>query len=151
MIKLVAFGDSLTAGFGVAPGQAFPEVLQRVLRARGHDVEVINAGVSGETAEDGLERFDWSVPAGTDAMIMELGANDMLQGKPPGGAKAALSTMLAKAKAAKVATLLTGMKAAPILAPRTRSPSTRSSPISQRNTTSISTRSSSKPSPPTQS
>ncbi len=79
MIKLVAFGDSLTAGFGLAPGQAFPEVLQRVLRARGYDVEVINAGVSGETAEDGLERFDWSVPAGTDAMIMELGANDMLR------------------------------------------------------------------------
>lgn len=115
MIKLVAFGDSLTAGYGLPPGQAFPDILQRELRARGHDVEVINAGVSGETAEDGLERFDWSVPPGTDAMIMELGANDMLQGRPPAGAKAALSTMLAKAQKAKIATLLTGMRAAPNL------------------------------------
>ncbi len=89
-IKLVAFGDSLTAGYGLPPGQAFPEVLQRELKARGYDVEVINAGVSGETAEDGLARFDWSVPQGTDAMILELGANDMLRGMPPAGAKAAL-------------------------------------------------------------
>jgi acyl-CoA thioesterase I len=114
-IRLVAFGDSLTAGYGVAPGEAFPEVLQRVLRARGHDVEVINAGVSGETAEDGLLRFDWSVPEGADAMILELGANDMLRGMPPEGAKQALSDMLAKAKARKIATLLTGMRAAPNL------------------------------------
>jgi acyl-CoA thioesterase-1 len=114
-IKLVAFGDSLTAGYGLPPGQAFPEVLQRALRARGHDVEVINAGVSGETAEDGLMRFDWSVPEGTDAMILELGANDMLRGLPPEGAKAALAEMLARAKAAHIATLLTGMRAAPNL------------------------------------
>jgi len=114
-VKLVALGDSLTAGYGLAPGQAFPEVLQRALRAKGHDVEVINAGVSGETAEDGLARYDWSVPEGTDALIVELGANDMLRGMPPAGAKAALSEILTKAKAAKVATLLTGMLAAPNL------------------------------------
>jgi len=116
-IKLVALGDSLTAGYGLAPGQAFPEVLQKALRAKGHDVEVINAGVSGETAEDGLARFDWSVPEGTDALILELGANDMLRGMPPAGAKAALSEMLAKAKAAKIPTLLAGMRAAPNLGP----------------------------------
>ena len=112
-LRLVALGDSLTAGYGLAPGQAFPEVLQRALRAKGYDVEVANAGVSGETAEDGLARFDWSVPAGTDALIVELGANDMLRGMPPAGAKAALDEILARAKQGHIATLLTGMKAAP--------------------------------------
>ena len=111
-LHVVALGDSLTAGYGAPPGQAFPEVLQKVLRAKGYDVEVANAGVSGETAEDGLARFDWSVPQGTDALIVELGANDMLRGMPPEGAKAALGEILAKAKAAKIATLLTGMRAA---------------------------------------
>jgi acyl-CoA thioesterase-1 len=114
-IKLVALGDSLTAGYGVPPGKAFPEVLQKALRAKGHDVEVINAGVSGETAEDGLARFDWSVPQGTDALIVELGANDMLRGMPVKGAESALSDILAKAKAGHIATLLTGMRAAPNL------------------------------------
>jgi acyl-CoA thioesterase-1 len=114
-LHVVALGDSLTAGYGVAPGQAFPEVLQKVLRAKGYDVDVANAGVSGETAEDGLARFEWSVPEGTDALIVELGANDMLRGMPPEGAKAALAEILEKAKAAKIATLLTGMRAAPNL------------------------------------
>jgi acyl-CoA thioesterase-1 len=116
-LQVVALGDSLTAGYGVPPGRAFPEVLQKALRAKGYDVEVANAGVSGETAEDGLARFDWSVPAGTDALIVELGANDMLRGLPPEGAKAALAEILEKAKAAKIATLLTGMRAAPNLGP----------------------------------
>jgi acyl-CoA thioesterase-1 len=114
-LKLVALGDSLTAGYGVPPGKAFPEVLQKALRAKGHDVEVINAGVSGETAEDGLARYDWSVPEGTDALIVELGANDMLRGMPVKGAESALSDILAKAKAANLPTLLTGMRAAPNL------------------------------------
>lgn len=114
-LHLVALGDSLTAGFGLPPGQAFPEVLQKALRAKGYDIEVANAGVSGETAEDGLARFDWSVPSGTDALIVELGANDMLRGMAPAGAKAALSAILGKAKAAKIATLIAGMRAAPNL------------------------------------
>jgi acyl-CoA thioesterase-1 len=114
-LRVVALGDSLTAGYGVPPGQAFPEVLQKALRAKGHDVEVINAGVSGETAEDGLARFDWSVPEGTDALIVELGANDMLRGLPVAGAESALSDILARAKQAKIPTLLTGMRAAPNL------------------------------------
>lgn len=114
-LRLVALGDSLTAGYGVPAGQAFPEVLQRALKAKGYNVEVANAGVSGETAEDGLARFDWSVPQGTDALIVELGANDMLRGQPPDGAKKALAEILDKAKAAHIPTLLTGMLAAPNL------------------------------------
>ena len=116
-IKLVAFGDSLTAGYGVTPGQAFPEVLEKALRAKGYDVKVINAGVSGETAGDGLARFDWSVPPDTGALIVELGANDMLRGLPVENARRALSAILEKAKSAHIPTLLAGMAAAPNLGP----------------------------------
>jgi len=114
-LHLVALGDSLTAGYGLPPGQGFAEVLGRALKAKGWDVEVTNAGVSGETAEDGLARYDWSVPAGTDALLVELGANDMLRGMPPEGANAALAEILERAKKAHVATLLMGMLAAPNL------------------------------------
>jgi acyl-CoA thioesterase-1 len=114
-LHLVALGDSLTAGYGLPPGEGFTEVLQRSLRANGWDVEVTNAGVSGETAADGLARYDWSVPAGTDALLVELGANDMLRGLPPAGTAAALAEILERAKKAHVATLLTGMLAAPNL------------------------------------
>ena len=99
-LHIVALGDSLTAGYGLPPGQSFPDALARALKAKGWDVEVTNAGVSGETAEDGLARYDWSVPAGTDALIVELGANDMLRGRPPETAKDALAQILAKAKQA---------------------------------------------------
>jgi len=114
-LHLVALGDSLTAGLGLPPGQAFPEVLEKALRAKGYDVEVANAGVSGDTAEDGLARYDWSVPDGTDALIVELGANDMLRGLDPAGARAALATILLRAAAAHIPTLLAGMRAAPNL------------------------------------
>ena len=114
-LHIVALGDSLTAGYGLPPGQSFPDALARALKAKGWDVEVTNAGVSGETAEDGLARYDWSVPAGTDALIVELGANDMLRGRPPETAKDALAQILAKAKQAHLAVLLTGMRAAPNL------------------------------------
>jgi acyl-CoA thioesterase-1 len=116
-LHVVALGDSLTAGYGLPAGQGFPEALERALKAKGWDVAVVNAGVSGETAEDGLARYDWSVPAGTDALLVELGANDMLRGQPPEGAEAALSDILARAKKAGVATLLMGMRAAPNLGP----------------------------------
>jgi acyl-CoA thioesterase-1 len=119
-MKLVAFGDSLTAGYGVKPGKRFPEVLEAALRAKGFDVSVVNAGVSGETAEDGLARFDWSVPADTDALIVELGANDMLRGMPVEGAERALSAILSKARQGHIPTLLTGMKAAPNMGPEYR-------------------------------
>ena len=82
-LRLVALGDSLTAGFGLAPGKAFPDRLEAALRAKGWDVKVINAGVSGDTAADGLARYDWSVPQDADALIIELGANDMLRGMKP--------------------------------------------------------------------
>ncbi|MGD1037514.1 MAG: arylesterase [Roseiarcus sp.] len=113
LLRIVALGDSLTAGYGLAPGEAFPDVLQRALKARGWDVEVSNAGVSGETAADGLARYDWSVPDGADALIVELGANDMLRGVDPSLAEASLAQILARARAAHIATLLTGMRAAP--------------------------------------
>jgi acyl-CoA thioesterase I len=112
-LQMVALGDSLTAGLGLPPGQAFPEVLEKALRAKGYDVAVSNAGVSGETAADGLARYQWAVPDGTDALIVELGANDMLRGLDPAAAKASLATILTEAKAAHIAILLTGMRAAP--------------------------------------
>ena len=116
-LRLVVLGDSLTAGFGVPPGKAFPDQLQAALKAKGLDVAVVNAGVSGDTAEDGLTRYGWSVPPETDALIVELGANDMLRGFPPEMTKKALAAILDKAKAAGVPVLLAGMKAAPNLGP----------------------------------
>ena len=83
-IRLVALGDSLTAGYGLPATAAFPVVLERALKARGHNVEIVNAGVSGDTASAGLDRLDWSIPDGTDGVILELGANDMLRGLDPG-------------------------------------------------------------------
>jgi acyl-CoA thioesterase I len=112
-LHIVALGDSLTAGFGLPPGQAFPEVLEKALRAKGYDADVANAGVSGDTAADGLARYDWAVPEGTDALIVELGANDMLRGLDPAAAKASLAAILTRAKAAHLTTLLAGMRAAP--------------------------------------
>lgn len=114
-LKLVALGDSLTAGYGVPPGKAFPDQLEAALKAKGLDVMVVNAGVSGDTAEDGLARYDWSVPADADALIVELGANDMLRGLPPDQTKRTLADILDRAKAAHLPTLLAGMRAAPNL------------------------------------
>ena len=114
-IRLVVLGDSLTAGLGLPPGKAFPDRLQAALRARGLDVDVLNAGVSGDTAADGLGRYDWAVPANADALIVELGANDMLRGLEPEATKKALSAILDKARAARLPTLIAGMRAAPNL------------------------------------
>jgi acyl-CoA thioesterase I len=114
-LRLVALGDSLTAGLGLPPGNAFPDRLEAALRAKGWDVKVINAGVSGDTTADGLARYDWSVPQDADAMIIELGANDMLRGQSPAATEAALAAILDKARAAHLPTLLTGMRAAPNL------------------------------------
>ena len=114
-IRLVVLGDSLTAGLGLPPGKAFPDRLQAALRARGWDVDVLNAGVSGDTAADGLARYDWAVPANADALIVELGANDMLRGLEPEATKKALSAILDKAHAARLPTLIAGMRGAPNL------------------------------------
>ncbi len=116
-LSLVVLGDSLTAGYGLPPGKAFPDQLQAALSARGWDVRVVNAGVSGDTAGDGLARYDWAVPADSDALIVELGANDMLRGLPPERTKAALEAILDRAKSAHLPALIAGMRAAPNLGP----------------------------------
>ncbi|RWF44057.1 MAG: arylesterase [Mesorhizobium sp.] len=113
--KIVGFGDSLMAGFGLGPGQGFTDKLQAALRARGHDVTVADAGVSGDTSSGGLARLDWSVPDGTQLVILELGANDMLRGVSPDITRKNLDAMLGKLKERKIAMLLAGMRAAPNL------------------------------------
>ena len=113
--KIVGFGDSLMAGFGLGPGEGFTDKLQAALRAKGHDVAVANAGVSGDTTSGGLARLDWSVPDGTQLLILELGANDMLRGVSPDITRKNLDEMLGKLKKRKIAVLLAGMRAAPNL------------------------------------
>jgi acyl-CoA thioesterase I len=115
--KIVGFGDSLMAGFGLGPDQGFTDRLQAALGAKGHDVTVANAGVSGDTTSGGLARLDWSVPDGTQLVILELGANDMLRGVSPGITKKNLDEMLGRLKERKIAVLLAGMRAAPNLGP----------------------------------
>ena len=114
-LRLVALGDSLTAGYGLPPGKAFPDRLEAALRAKGWDVKVINAGVSGDTAADGLARYDWAVPKDADALIIEFGGNDMLRGMKPEATKKTLAAILDKARAAHLPVLLAGMRAAPNL------------------------------------
>jgi acyl-CoA thioesterase-1 len=116
-VKIVALGDSLTAGFGLAASEAFPAKLEKALKAKGLAVEVANAGVSGDTASGGLARLDWAVPADTDAVIVELGANDMLQGKDPRVARRALDEILRRLTERRIAVLFAGMRAAPNLGP----------------------------------
>ncbi|TPK59894.1 MULTISPECIES: arylesterase [unclassified Mesorhizobium] len=113
--EIVGFGDSLMAGYGLGPDEGFTDRLQAALRARGRDVTVANAGVSGDTSSGGLARLDWSVPDGTQLVILELGANDMLRGVSPDITRKNLDTMLAKLKERKIAVLLAGMRAAPNL------------------------------------
>jgi acyl-CoA thioesterase-1 len=114
-LRIVAFGDSLTAGLGLPADAAFPAQLQAALAAKGQAVEVVNAGVSGDTASGGLARLDWSVPDGIDAVILELGANDMLRGVEPKVTREALDAMLSRLKARGIPVLLCGMLAAPNL------------------------------------
>jgi acyl-CoA thioesterase-1 len=116
-LRVVALGDSLTAGYLLPPNAAFPVVLQAALNQRGLDVEITNAGVSGDTASQGLERLDWSVPDGTDAVIVELGANDALRGIDPKVTRAALEEIVTRLKARGIAVMLAGM-----LAPRNMGP-----------------------------
>jgi acyl-CoA thioesterase-1 len=113
----VALGDSLVAGFGLPVNEAFPAQLERALKARGHAVEIANAGVSGDTSSGGLARLDWSVPDGTDAVIVTLGGNDMLRGVESKVTRAALTEIVSRLKARNIAVLLTGMLAAPNFGP----------------------------------
>ena len=110
-MKIVVLGDSLSAGYGLAVDAAFPAKLAQALKAKGITVEVTNAGVSGDTATGGLGRLNWSVPEGTDAVILELGANDALRGIDPKVTKAALDGILTKLSDRHIFVLLAGMQA----------------------------------------
>jgi acyl-CoA thioesterase-1 len=114
--KVVAFGDSLTAGFGLAEKESYPYLLQQKLKADGFDYEVINAGVSGETSIGGLERVDWVLEQeNVQILILELGANDLLRGLPVARMKQNLSKIIEKAQAKKIEVLLCGMLAPPTM------------------------------------
>ena len=114
-VRIVALGDSLTAGRGLPLGASFPAKLESSLKAKGVAVEIVNAGVSGDTASAGLARLDWSVPDGTDAVIVELGANDMLLGIDPKITRRALAEIVQRLTARGIVVLLAGMRAAPNL------------------------------------
>jgi acyl-CoA thioesterase I len=116
-VKIVMLGDSLAAGFGLLWSPNFPERLEQVLREKGYAVTVVNAGVSGDTASDGLRRLDSSVPEGTDALIIELGANDAERGIDPNVTKAALAAILQRMKERHIQVLLTGFIAPPSKGP----------------------------------
>lgn len=116
-VKILAFGDSLTHGYGLAAGRTFPEQLQKALAARGHRVEVINAGNSGDTTAAGLARLDWALSDEPDLVIVELGANDALRGIDPGDTYRNLDAIVTRLRAAGLPVLLTGM-----LAPRNMGP-----------------------------
>ena len=116
-VRIVALGDSLTAGYGLPADAAFPAKLQKALAAKGLAVEVANAGVSGDTASGGLARLDWSVPEGTDAVIVELGANDMLRGIDLKVTRHALAEIVRRLAERHIAVLLAGARAAPNLGP----------------------------------
>jgi acyl-CoA thioesterase-1 len=112
-VRIVVLGDSLSAGLGLAAPDAFPAKLQKALKDNGINVDVRNAGVSGDTSSGGRDRLDWSVPEGTEAVILELGANDALRGTDPAVTRAALSDILTRLKARGIAVLLCGMVAPP--------------------------------------
>ncbi len=112
-VRVVALGDSLSAGYNLPAAAAFPTVLERELKKKGLAVAVENAGVSGDTASGGRDRLDWSVADGTDLVIVQLGANDMLRGVDSKVTEAALDDILTRLKARRINALLAGMLASP--------------------------------------
>lgn len=114
-MTLVALGDSLTAGLGLPAGDAFPARLEAALKARGHDVRILNAGVSGDTATAGLARLDWALDPAADGVIVELGANDALRGVDPRETRKALDAILKRCAEKGLPVLLAGMLAPPNL------------------------------------
>ena len=117
-VPVLALGDSLFAGYGLAPGQSYPAQLEAALKARGIPARIVNAGVSGDTTSGGLTRADFvlkSMPKPPALVIISLGGNDMLRGVPPAETRKNLDMLLARFKAAKVPVLLLGMLAAPNL------------------------------------
>jgi acyl-CoA thioesterase I len=108
--KIVAFGDSLTAGYGLQPQESYPALLQKMIDADGFKYEVVNAGVSGDTSAGGVRRIDWSLDAGgVRFVILELGANDFLRGQPVSETKKNLSDIIKRAKSRGAVVLLAGM------------------------------------------
>lgn len=116
-LRLVAFGDSLTAGYGLPRAAAFPTVLTAELQKKGYDVVVENAGVSGDTSSAGLARLDWSVGEGVDGVIVELGANDALRGIDPAVTRKALEEIIVRLKERDIPVMLAGMLTPPNLGP----------------------------------
>jgi acyl-CoA thioesterase-1 len=116
-LSILAFGDSLTAGYGLPPGEGFPEKLEQALKKSGLDVRVVNAGVSGDTSTAGLERLDWVLTGEIDGAIVELGANDALRGIDPERTRSALSEIITKLRSRNIPVLLAGMRAPRNLGP----------------------------------
>ncbi|MBK9080035.1 MAG: arylesterase [Hyphomicrobium sp.] len=110
-LTVVAFGDSLTAGYLLQPNESFPAQLQMALEAKGHKVQIVNAGVSGDTTAGGLDRLAWTLQPIPDAVILELGANDALRGTDPAKTRANLDQILTTLSASNIPVLLAGMKA----------------------------------------
>jgi acyl-CoA thioesterase I len=110
-LTIVVLGDSLTAGLGLPQEASFPAQLESALEARGKEVTVINAGVSGDTATAALKRLDWALPENAGAVIVELGGNDALQGLPPAEIKAVLAKIIEKLQSKGLPVLLAGMEA----------------------------------------
>ncbi len=110
-VTIVAFGDSLTAGYQLPSSEAFPTQLEAALKARGHDVVVVNAGVSGDTTSSGLARLDWSVPQDADAIIIALGGNDALRALPPGATRENMDAIVQRSKEKGLAILVAGIEA----------------------------------------
>jgi acyl-CoA thioesterase-1 len=113
LVRLIGFGDSLMAGYGLDGSDGFPARLQAALNDRGHTVEIIDAGVSGDTTSGGLARLDWSIPDGVDGVILELGANDALRGLPPEKTRENLNAMIERLNQRGIPVLLAGMLAPP--------------------------------------
>jgi acyl-CoA thioesterase-1 len=116
-VRIVVLGDSLSAGYQLPVWAAFPARLEAALKAKGLAVDIGNAGVSGDTASGGLARLDWSVPAGTDAVILELGANDALRGVDPKITRKAIEGIVRTLKGRGIEVLLAGMRAPPNMGP----------------------------------
>jgi len=116
-LHVLALGDSLTAGLGLEPSDSYPVKLEAALKAKGYDVTIVNAGVSGDTAAAGLARLDWALDDSIKAAIIELGANDALRGLQPAQTEQALEGILARLKQRNIPVLIAGMRAPPNLGP----------------------------------
>ena len=112
-LRITAFGDSLTAGYGLPASASFPAQLQKALEMTGRKIVIENAGVSGDTTQAGLDRLDWSIGDGIDGVIVALGANDALRGLDPAQTRSALVQIIVRLKARKIPVMLAGMRAPP--------------------------------------